>query len=73
MPAFDPDDITTWPPEWLPFITLPKVEEITTLSPDTVTREYRHLLVQLSPRRVAMRLGHALTLGRRLGGASVED
>jgi hypothetical protein len=43
------------------------------LSPDTVTRQYRHLLVQLSPRRVAMRLGHALTLGRRLGGASVED
>ena len=66
----DPDDLSTWPTNLLRWIPIEaaesasgeSAERITTLSADTLRREYSHLIRQLSPRRNAMRLGHALLL-----------
>jgi len=65
MSAIDPNDISTWPPEWLPYIPMPEVEKLTSLSHDTIMRQHNHLVAQLSPRRVAMRRGHAIMIGMR--------
>jgi hypothetical protein len=66
------------PPTWLelesvipleaePGVT--SVETVTTLSADTLQREYPELIVQLSPRRRGMKLKNAL----RIAGTSDSD
>jgi hypothetical protein len=73
MSAIDPDDISTWPADWLPYIPMPEVKGLSSLSRDTIMREYKHLVVHLSPRRVAMRRGHAIMLGTRLKAPSAKE
>jgi hypothetical protein len=43
-------------------ISIPEVEELTNLSRDALEKHYRHLFVHLTPKRVGMRLGHALQI-----------
>jgi homoserine kinase len=43
-------------------ITIPEVQELTSLSRDVLEKNYRHLFVYLSAKRVGMRLGHALQI-----------
>jgi hypothetical protein len=43
-------------------ISIPEVEELTNLSRDALEKHYRHLFIRLSPKRVGMRLGHALSI-----------
>jgi hypothetical protein len=53
------------PPSWLELesvIRMPKAAEITSLSADSIRRQYRHLVVQLSPRRDGMKLKDALAI-----------
>jgi hypothetical protein len=54
------------PPTWLELESIrplkPDVEEITSLPPDTIKRNYPKLVVQLSARRVGMKLRHALAI-----------
>jgi hypothetical protein len=42
--------------------TLPEVTKITTLSVDTLEREFPEYIVRLSPRRKGMKLRHALAI-----------
>jgi hypothetical protein len=54
-------------PSWLELESvkpLPKIEEITSLSVDTIEREYPQYVVKLSPRRKGMKLKHALEIAR---------
>src|SRR6516225_10194746 len=44
-------------------ITLREASELTSMSVDSLTRHYRHLIRHLSPRRPAMRLGDVLQIG----------
>jgi hypothetical protein len=44
-------------------LTLPEVSALTGLSPDTLKRRYSHLIRKMSPRRVAMKLRDALSIG----------
>jgi hypothetical protein len=43
-------------------VTLQKAEEVSSLSVDSLKRHHRDKLVELSPRRLGMRLGDALML-----------
>jgi hypothetical protein len=61
-PSLDVDDLRTWPPDWLPYITLAEVEKLTTLSHDTIARKYRRFIARLSSRRIGMRRGHAILI-----------
>jgi hypothetical protein len=45
-------------------LTLDEVAEFTGLSEDGIRRHYSHLILRLSPRRVGIRLRHALTIGK---------
>ena len=54
------------PPEGLELermLTLPEVSELTGLSPDSIKRHYGHLIRRMSPRRVAVKLRDALSIG----------
>jgi hypothetical protein len=44
-------------------LTLPEVSDLTGLSPDTLKRRYAHLIRRMSPRRIAMKLRDALSIG----------
>jgi hypothetical protein len=44
-------------------LTLEEVTELTTLSEDSIKRHYAHLIRHLSPRRQAIRLADALSIG----------
>jgi hypothetical protein len=44
-------------------LPLEKVAELTSLSVDSIKRHYPHLIRHLSPRRQAIRLGDALSIG----------
>jgi hypothetical protein len=44
-------------------LSMPEICALTGLSRDSIQRHYRHLLRQLSPRRVGMKLRDALTIG----------
>jgi hypothetical protein len=44
-------------------IPLAKVTELTTLSADSLKRHHADKIKRLSPRRLGMRLGDALTIG----------
>jgi hypothetical protein len=57
------DDPTT--PTWLELESvkpLAQVSEITSLSPDTLTRRYPELIVHLSPRRRGMKVRNILKI-----------
>jgi hypothetical protein len=52
-------------PTWLELeriLELPEVEEITSLSVDSIKRHHRDKLVNLSPRRLGMKLRNALAI-----------
>jgi hypothetical protein len=43
---------------------LPECAEITSLSEDTLKREYPELIVRVSPRRIGIRVGDCLRIAR---------
>jgi hypothetical protein len=52
-------------PGWLDqesIVKMPKASAITSLSPDTIRREYPHLVVQLSARRDGVKLRDVLAI-----------
>jgi hypothetical protein len=52
-------------PTWLDLervLPLPEVEKITSLSSDSLTRHHRDKIIELSPRRIGMKLKHALAI-----------
>jgi hypothetical protein len=54
-------------PTWLELervLELPEVKEITTLSIDSIKRHHRDKVVNLSPRRLGMKLKDALAIAR---------
>jgi hypothetical protein len=57
-----PADLLKWPVEMLRIVPPPKAEELSSMSWDTIERNFPHLVVRLSERRVGMRVGHALML-----------
>jgi hypothetical protein len=42
----------------------PSVEKLTTLSADTIERNFPHLIVKMSPRRKGMSMRNALAIAR---------
>jgi hypothetical protein len=55
------------PPNWLQMesiLPIENVTKITSLSRDTISRRYPHLVKKLSPRRKGMRLSDALAIAR---------
>jgi hypothetical protein len=69
----EPDDLRTWPIEWLQVVPMPEAERLSSLSEDSLERTYGHLIMRLSPRRRGMRRGHALMLGTRPKDASAKE
>jgi hypothetical protein len=61
----DADLLLTWPVELLRIVKPEEAERLSSLSWDTITREHSDKIVQLSDRRVGMRVGHALMLANR--------
>ena len=59
------DDVSTWPVELLRIAEPDEAEHLSTLSWDTIKRDHPEKIIQLSTRRVGMRVGHALMLGGR--------
>jgi hypothetical protein len=55
-------DLLKWPVEFLRIVKPEEAERLSSLSWDTITREHSDKIVQLSDRRVGMRVGHALML-----------
>jgi hypothetical protein len=52
-------------PKWLELeriLPMPEVEEITSLSIDSLKRHHKDKIVNLSPRRLGMKLKHALAI-----------
>jgi hypothetical protein len=60
------EDLRAWPQEWLRVITMGEAEKLTSLSADTLKRRYADRIIQLSPRRLGMRFGHAIQLSRKI-------
>ena len=56
------DGLLAWPVELLRIVKPEEAERLSSLSWDTITREHSDKIVQLSDRRVGMRVGHALML-----------
>jgi hypothetical protein len=54
--------LLTWPVELLRIAKPEEAERLSSLSWDTITREHSDKIVQLSDRRVGIRVGHALML-----------
>ena len=44
-------------------LTMPEVSALTGLSPDTIKRHYAHLIRRIWPRRIAIKLRDALSIG----------
>jgi hypothetical protein len=57
-------DLLTWSVELLRIAKPEEAERLSTLSWDTLKREYGDKIVQLSDRRVGMRVGHCLMLSK---------
>jgi hypothetical protein len=55
-------DLSTWPVELLRIVGVNEVEQLTTLSWDTIKRKHADKIVHLSERRRGMRVGHALMI-----------
>jgi len=47
-------------------LTIEAVALLTGLSPDTIRRRHSHLLRELSPRRVGMKIRDALSIGAKV-------
>lgn len=58
-----PDSLLDWPVELLRIAPPKEAKQLSTLSWDTIKRDHADKIVQLSDRRVGMRVGHALMLG----------
>jgi hypothetical protein len=43
-------------------VPMPEASRLSSLHPDTLREQYPELIVQLSPKRQGMRVGHALML-----------
>jgi hypothetical protein len=59
-------------PSWLELrsaVPLSEVEKITSLDRDSLIRHYSHLIVRVSPRRLAMRLQDALAIAAGTAGS----
>ena len=59
------DDFSGKLPSWIELESVQRmavVEEITSLSADTIRRKYAEYIVKLSPRRDGMKLKHALAI-----------
>jgi hypothetical protein len=59
------DDFSDKLPSWIELESvqkMPVVEKITSLSADTIRRNYADYIVELSPRRDGMKLKHALAI-----------
>jgi len=59
------DDFSERSPTWLEqesIIRMAVAEKVTSLSADNIRRNYRHLVVKLSPRRDGMKLRDALAI-----------
>jgi hypothetical protein len=56
------DDLSSWPIELLRIVGPDEAEHWSTLSWDTIKRDHSEKIIQLSARRVGMRVGHALML-----------
>jgi hypothetical protein len=52
------------PTELLRVVPMPECEELTSLSEDTIKREYPDLIVHVSPRRIGIRLGDIINIAR---------
>ena len=52
------------PLELLRVAKMPEAERLSGTSADTLKRKYPHLIVQISERRLGMRVGHALLLAQ---------
>jgi hypothetical protein len=57
-----PADLREWPIAMLRVAPPPEVEELSGLDWDTIERHHADKIIHLSPRRIGMRVGHALTL-----------
>ena len=62
-----PAELLNWPIELLKIVEPDEAERLCSLSWDSIRRNHPDKVVQLSKRRVGMRIGHALMLG---GGAN---
>jgi hypothetical protein len=60
-----PDKLLDWPLEWLRIAEPKEVQRLTSLSWDTIHRNHRDKVVQISKRRVGMRVGDALMLAAK--------
>jgi hypothetical protein len=64
MSTVESDDLTKWPIELLRIVEPPEAERLSSMSWDTLLRNHPDRVVHLSKRRVGMRVGHALMLGK---------
>lgn len=58
---------TSNPPDWLELkriVDLKEASRLSGLSVDSIKRHYRQQIIELSPRRLGMRVGDALMLGQ---------
>ena len=60
-----PGELLNWPIELLKIVEPHEAERLCSLSWDSIRRNHPDKVVQLSKRRVGMRIGHALMLGRK--------
>jgi hypothetical protein len=59
-----PADLSKWPIEMLRIAPPPEVEKLSSMDWDTIERgPLADKIIRLSPRRIGMRVGHALMLG----------
>jgi hypothetical protein len=56
------NDWLKWPVEWLRIVGPEEATRLSTLSWDTIVRNHKDKIVQISKRRVGMRVGDALML-----------
>ncbi len=57
-------DLTSWPMDWLRIADPPEAEHLSSMDWDTIKRNHADKIVQLSKRRVGIRVGHALMLAK---------
>ena len=55
--------MSDWPIEWLRVAPPAEAERLSSAHWDTLKRNHREKVVQVSGRRVGMRVGHALMIG----------
>ena len=58
----DNSNLLTWPVELLRIVDPKEAERLSSASWDTIQRNHADLIIKLSPRRVGLRVGHALMI-----------